>query len=499
MMKFAPIFTDHTVLQREKPLHLWGTGSPDTTVTVSLGSLSGTARVQDGKWEVTLPPLPAGGPYTMTLTDGEEMLTLEDIMLGEVWLCGGQSNMELVMRDSKDPVPALAASADSHVRLYHVCKRGIFDEEFYAEENASCWQLPCRDTVQHWTAIGYYFGAELAKKQGVTVGLVECNYGGTSASAWISEEKLAQTAIGQKYLDDYTKGMEGLTDEEGCRAYLKYCEYHNAWQKRIEECYRDHPGISWKQALEICGENRYPGPQAPNNPLRAHGLYDTMISRIVPYTMRGVLYYQGESDDHRPEGYQTLLTTLIRQWREDFRDQNLPFLLVQLPMYAEEETIACDHWCRIRQAQELVYRNVRHTGLACILDCGEYLEIHPKEKKIPAHRLFLQAMREVYHLQENGTTSPIVREAYRTEGGIRVLFDNVDNGLMLRGEGGFCVQDTDGMWYPAKATVNEESVFVRSDEVKAPVGVRYGWVNYGEVTFFEQNGLPVFPFRIEKL
>ena len=496
MMKLAPIFTDHMVLQREKPLHLWGTGETDTLVTVTLGSVTGTAAVRDGNWALTLPPLPAGGPYMLTCSDGTHTVTLSDVMLGEVWLCGGQSNMELALMNSKDPQEALDTCAASGVRLYHVGKRGFFDAQFYAEEAASCWQLPTADACKWWTAVGYYFGAMLAKKCGVTVGLVECNYGGTSASAWMSREMLSGTSAGQLYLEDYIRDTEGLTDAQACQKYLDYCEYHNAWQKRIDECYRENPGIAWKDALEICGENRYPGPQAPNNPLRPHGLYDTMLSRITPYTLRGVLYYQGESDDHRPESYQTLLSCLIRQWREDFRDAELPFLLAQLPMFSYEGEQLRTNWAVIRQAQEQVYRTTKNVGLACFPEYGEYNEIHPREKKIPAERLYLQALREVYHWQETGTTAPLVRTAYPAGNGICVIFDNVDKGLLLRGTEGFSLCGTDGTWHPAKASANGNRLLVTSPDVPHPAGVRYAWYNFGAVTLFEQNGLPAAPFQI---
>ncbi len=496
MLKLAPIFTDHMVLQREKPLRLWGTGEDGSDVTVTLGGLSASAAVRGGRWSLTLPALPAGGPYTLHVTDGTQTLELSDVMLGEVWLCGGQSNMELALKDSRDPQPALDACTETDVRLYHVGKRGFFDQQFYDEENASHWQLPSADACPHWTAVGYHFGVMLAKKLGVTIGLVECCCGGTSASAWISEETLAGTAIGQQYLDDYANGMEGLTDEEACRAYLEYCDYHARWQQRVAECYERDPQIAWDKVLEICGENRYPGPWSPNNPLRPHGLYDTMVSRITPYTLRGVLYYQGESDDHRPKGYQTLLGMLIRQWREDFRDDALPFLIVQLPMFCYENTQGTN-WAQIRLAQERIYRTTRNTGFACILDCGEFNEIHPKEKRTPAMRLYLQALREVYHLQEQGTTSPLMREAVPAQGSIRVTFDNADNGLILRGDAGFELRDADGNWHTARAAANEDSILVTSREVPHPTGVRYAFINYGEVTLFEQNGLPAAPFYCE--
>lgn len=495
MLTLAPIFKDHLVLQREKPLHIWGSAEDGTTVTVSIGSVTASAETTGGRWSVLLPGLPAGGPYTLSAEDGTSTITLTDVMLGEVWLCGGQSNMELALRDSTDAASALAACKEVQVRLYHVGKRGFFDDAFYAEEAASCWQLPCPDTCRHWTAVGYHFAVELSRKLGVTVGLVECNYGGTSASAWMSEQMLASTAAGRLYLDDYAKGMTGLTDDEANAAYAEYLDYQSAWQQRIDAYYQEHPDAEWEDALAACGENRYPGPWAPVNPLRPHGLYDTMLSRITPFTLRGVLYYQGESDDHRPEHYETLLTCMIREWREAFRDASLPFLLVQLPMYGTKNTDGCDNWARIRLAQERVCRTVRNTGLAVIPDCGAWNEIHPKEKRPPAHRLFLQACRHVYGLQTENTAAPLLRTAVPENGGILCYFDEVDNGLELRGREGFEVCGADGIWHPATAEANEDTVFVSSPEVACPVYARYAWYNYGPVTLYEQNGLPAAPFH----
>lgn len=243
--------------------------------------------------------MPAGGAYLLKISCQKQEIVLSDIMIGEVWLCGGQSNMEMALINSASPEQVLADCQNSNVRLYHVCKRGFFDEAFYQEEETSAWQLPERNTCANWTAIGYYFGCLLAEKLGVTVGLVECNYGGTSASAWLSHETLESTETGKLYLNDYVQGMAGLSEEEANQAYLYYCEYQENWQKKCNACYQKNPDISWAEILEICGENCYPGPAAPINPLRPHGLYDTMITRIIPYTLRGVLYYQGESDGRR--------------------------------------------------------------------------------------------------------------------------------------------------------------------------------------------------------
>ncbi len=496
MLKFAPIFTDHAVLQRQKPVCIFGQCDNAASVTLRLGDIiCQSAPAVNGRWEILLPPLPAGGPYSLSITDGTDTVTLSDIMLGEVWLCGGQSNMELNLKDANGVQEALETCADSNVRLYHVCKRGFLDEQFYEEEAQSCWELPSESACPYWSAVGYFFARELAAKLGVTIGLVNCNYGGTSASCWMSREMLMQTAVGRSCLAEYETGTAGLTDEEANHAYDAYLEYHVKWNERVAQCYAENPEIKWSEVLKICGENRYPGPHAPKNPMRPHGLYDTMVSRIIPYTLGGVLYYQGETDEVRPEGYRTLLMSLIRQWRKDFRNEELPFLIVQLPIYGVEDAPELTTWCELREAQEEVYRNVKHTGLAVIFECGEWNEIHPKEKQIPAHRLYLQALHHVYGLQMEDTCAPMLRYALPEQDGIRLYFDHAECGLESRGEGGFELCDANGIWHPAVADINDTTIFVRSDAVSAPIAVRYGWRNYLPVTIFAKNGLPLAPFR----
>lgn len=497
MLKLAPIFTDHAVLQREKPLRLFGTGTDGTQVVVMFpGLMRRSAPVHDGRWEITLPPQPAGGPYTIAVSDGTDTITLEDVMIGEVWLCGGQSNMEWTLQNALEPEKALETCETSNVRLYHVCKRGMLDAQFYQEEAASCWQLPTKDSCPHWSAIGYYYGVQLARKLGVTVGLVNCNYGGTSASAWVSRETLAATAVGRTYLDAYDTGVQGLTDAEAMAAYDAYLAYHAAWQERMNECYAKQPDIRWAEVLEICGENRYPGPPAPNNPLRPYGLYDTMIRRIVPYTLRGVLYYQGESDDHLPEGYYTMLCALIAQWRQDFRDAELPFILAQLPIYGFADELEKDNWCPIRAAQALAAKTLGHVSLAVLLDCGVLGDIHPKEKREPARRFYLQALKYVYQLEDADCDAPQCRAAYMDEGVVQLEIDHVGDGLTAKHDGGFELCGADGGWQPAAAEIRGGAIFVQSDAVPFPTAVRYAWRNYLEPSVFGKNGLPLAPFSM---
>ena len=494
MLKLAPIFTDHAVLQRGKPVRIFGTADTQT-VTVRYRDAAVTAPVRpDGTWTAVLPAMPAGAPETLTVTADSETLTREDVVLGDVWLCGGQSNMELTLGNSKDPAPALAACADQNVRLYHVGKHGHFDDQFYAEEAASCWQLPCRDACQHWTAVGYHFAAMLSAHLGVTIGLVECCYGGTSVSAWLSEETLRASEAGRAYLDDYAARMGDKTEDEANADYLAYCRYQQAWEQRAAACYAKDPHMRWADVIAACGENRYPGPAAPIDPLRPHGLYDTMIARIVPYTMKGVLYYQGESDDHRPDTYAALLRDLIGEWRREFRDAELPFLLVQLPMFVYANETNGDNWARIRAAQEQGFRTVKNTGLAVILDCGEFDEIHPKEKRTPAKRLALQALERAYRKDVDDATSPFLRDAVPEGEGMRLTFWHTGTGLVLRGTAGFELCAPDGTWHPADPTVSDDTLYLSAPDVPHPIGARYAWINYGEVTLFTRAGLPAAPF-----
>ena len=222
-----------------------------------------------------------------------------------------------------------------------------------------------------------------------------------------------------------------------------------------------------------------------------------MLTRICPYTLRGFLYYQGESDDHRPETYAELLEALILRWRSDWGDDALPFLNVQLPMFRYANEPDKKHWCRIREAQMQVYRKLRHTGLAVLTDCGELDNIHPVDKAPVAHRLYLQAMSEVYHLLPRAAAcAPAYRESYASGRVMNVYCDHAANGWMLKGEPtGFELAGADGEFYPAAAAFAPGCITLTAKAVAEPRFARYAWSNYTEVTVFGRNGLPLAPFR----
>ena len=501
-MRTAAIFTDNMVLQREKPITVWGDGKDGRKVTVTLGGQSAVGTVRDGRWQVTLPPMPAAEGLTMTVRSGAVQIVYRDIAVGEVWLCGGQSNMEYEIKDELNGQALLdSLTPDCGVRFYYTPKQQMIDGDFERAERQAAWNKATPEGARAWSAVGLYFGLELAQKLGVTVGLIGCNWGGTSASAWVSRDVLeAETAL-HPYLEDYDKAVAGRTDAELIAAYDEYTAYQAKWWGDYSKLLEKQPDISWNDALKIVGESHYPGPMGPKNENRPCGLYETMLQRVCPYTLRGFLYYQGESDDHRPETYETLLTALIGCWRRDWNDSELPFLNVQLPMFRTVYDPDYKHWCRIREAQANVYRKLRHTGLAVLADGGEFDNIHPKEKATVGHRLVLQALCEVYHRMPRAKASaPMLRLGYPLGNSYVIRTEHAPEGFRLTGEAaGFELAGADGVFHPANAAFAPDCITLTAKDVPAPQFARYAWTNYMQVTVFGMNGLPLAPFRTDHM
>lgn len=499
MFKLPSIFSDHMILQREKPLTIFGTGTPGKSVTVSIAPLHLTAEEivpPDGNWRITFPPIQAGTDCTLTVQSDHETITFSDVAFGEVWLAGGQSNMELFLSQAKNGAEELNVCADSNVRCYQVPRNTFIDEQYHQDMAAARWQTASPETSGTWSAVAYFAAKELAEQTGVPVGIIGCNYGGSSVSCWMPEKDLAVHQAGHPYLEDYRKATEKKTNEEMIAAYDAYVIYHTAWEKMAAACYQENPQTPWEEIIRRCGENRWPGPMGIKSPYRPAGMYHTMLKTIVPYTLRGVFYYQGENDDHRPDTYATLLSVMIARWRQDFEDDSLPFLLVQLPMYTLADMEEKEQWSKLREAQLKVFRTVKNTGLAVILDCGEYGNIHPTDKQPVGHRLALLARRLVYGAEHLAAFAPLYRSAFVQGSEMTVCFDYADDGLEWHGEPeGFELAGTDGVWHPAKAVIRNHSILLTSKAVKKPVAGRYAWVNYGPVTLFGKNGIPASPFR----
>lgn len=502
-MKAASVFSDNMVLQRRANVRIFGTCSAsERKITVRIPELGvyAEACTEDGKWEAVLPPMEACESCTLELTCGAVKKIFRSVAVGEVWLAGGQSNMEFELQNDKNGQAALASCCEENVRFYYTPKCGMNDDELLKAEANTSWMTASPENSRAWSAVGYYFAKELSRRLGVTVGIIGCNWGGTSASAWMDRKYLEQDDRISVYIREYDEAVKGRSDQEMIEEYNEYCEYQSAWEKRMQKCYEEEPDISWDEVIARCGENRYPGPVGISNPMRPCGLYETMISRVCPYTLRGFLYYQGESDDHRPDTYYVLLKALIENWRRDWKDDTLPFLMVQLPMFRYAADPDYGHWAVIREAQMRVYQTVKNTGLAVALDCGEFNNIHPVDKAPVGHRLYLQALSEVYGLAQKKETFPAVYRAYSVEGScMRLYFDNC-GGFTCGGEvSGFEIAGADNIYHPAKAEICGETILLSCDEVSYPVSARYQWINYAEVSLFCKNGLPLSTFRTNRI
>ncbi len=495
--KAAAIFSNHMVLQRNKNIKVFGWGEDGSIITVSLNGSTSSTRVYNSRWTAILPPMEAGEGYEMSISCNDQSIIFSDIAIGEVWLAGGQSNMELELQNCTGGRDVIKNDVNPRVRFYYTQKNAYQDERFYEMERASTWEVFGSEGTKAWSAVGYFFARRLAKELGVTIGIIGCNWGGTSASAWMSKESLDEDRDLRSYLDEYEHNIANYTLDEQRMAYQEYMSYQADWDKKASECYKENPKITWDELVSLCGPNKYPGPINSYSPYRPTGLYRCMLQRIMPYTLSGFIYYQGESDDHKPQFYQKLLSRLIRQWREDWEDDTLPFLFVQLPMHRYEADPDYKHWCLIREAQMRTYETVKNTGIAVILDCGEFNEIHPKDKVPVGERLALQALHHVYdELEEDKVFGPIYQSLIHKDNGIELFFKYAKDGFIVRGcPSGFEIAGEDKQYKEAKAIVRDNTIFLKSEEVTNPVYARYCWTNYGEVSIFGTNNIPLAPFR----
>lgn len=497
-MNAAAVFSDNMVLQRNKNVRIFGTCGAEKSIRVSVPELEkeSVAAVRDGRWEAVLPPMPACEKCSVVIASESGQIVFSNVAVGEVWLAGGQSNMEFELRNEKHGRQALAECAGENVRFYYTPKCEMNDAHLLEEEAKSGWAVPSAENAGCWSAVGYYFARELSRRLGVTVGIIGCNWGGTSASAWMDRSFLETDSRLRPYIDEYDKACEGRSAEQMIAEYDEYTAYHSAWEKRMQKCYEEDPGIKWDRVIEICGENRYPGPMGCKNPMRPCGLYETMVSRVCPYTLAGFIYYQGESDDHRPDAYYYLMRALIGNWRRDWHDDELPFIFVQLPMFRYEADADLKNWAKLREAQMKIYKTVKNTGIAVALDCGEFNNIHPTDKTQVAHRLYLQAMYHVYGDRDEMAAFPPLYRDFEVCGDTVTLYFSCCDGFEVRGElDGFEIAGADGEFIPAHAEICGNTVRISSSDVQMPLSVRFSWTNYAEVTLFGRNGLPVPPFR----
>jgi sialate O-acetylesterase len=476
-VKLAALFSDNMVLQREKPLAVWGWADDGEKVAVKVGNSEAAVEAKGGKWKVYLPKMKAGGPYTLTVS-GKNTLTRTNVLVGEVWLSSGQSNMEWRMAQTFEPEKAIASSKNDRIRLFTVPK---LKADAPAEDVKAGWELCAPEAVKNFSAVAYYFGRDLQKELGVPIGLIHTSWGGSPAEVWTREEILADNPLYKAEIIDVFPENKKSFDAE----VEKWEKEKADLEKEGKKIARGRPWGIWKPAE----------------------LYNGMIAPLIPYAIRGAIWYQGESNASRAWQYRTLFPDMISNWRTDFGQGDFPFLLVQLAPWDRskkreiseitKEPLESD-WAELREAQLLSTKVLPNVGMAVITDAGDKDDIHPAKKEPAGARLALAARGIAY--REKVTYSGPLYSGLEIEGDKAIVsFDHVGRGLVAKdGElQGFAVAGSDRKFVWAKAAIKGDKVIVSSPEVPNPVAVRYGWADFPVVNLFNKDGLPASPFRTD--
>jgi sialate O-acetylesterase len=412
--------------------------------------------------------------------------------------------MEMELVNVKNGPAELAACSNPNIRFFQVVKRAFIDEDYLREEARSKWQVCAPDTAAILSAAAYFFARKINADLNIPIGIINCSWGGTSISAWMPREQLQKSRAGQRFIDDYAAKVGGKTDAQYDEEMREYDAQWREWDGRIRAFREKEPDASWETLNRECGQCPWPQPAGNKSPYCPGNLYNTRVRRVAPFAMKGFLYYQGEEDDLRAADYREMMYYLVKQWRDDWNDPLLPFLFVQLTMYASREEMESGdtprHWCFLRESQYRASLDIANSALAVIIDCGEYENIHPFDKQTVGFRLALQALKKVYGKTEIEADGPVFSwaEAAENGGSLRLHFDHAGSGLEFRGEAaGFEIAAANGPYYAAEARIEGSDVVIRSDKVAEPRRVRYAWYKFGPTPLFARNGLPAMPFGSE--
>jgi sialate O-acetylesterase len=479
------VISDGMVLQQNQKVPIWGNADPGESVTVSFGGRSkSTTASDDGEWLIKLDPMRANAtPATLTIS-GRNTIELKNILVGEVWLVAGQSNMQRLLSETANGEAAIAAADHPLIRLFNVSRQVAFK---HAPPPLGRWQACSPQTIKEFSAAGYYFGVELEKELRLPIGLINASYGGSQAEAWTPVEYLLNS-------NDLRPTVERtkIWNEERPRVRAEYDEAIKKWRADADKA-------------TAAGARPSPSPAVPDA-LReyriAASIYDGMIAPLMPFYIRGAIWYQGESNEARAQQYGILLPTMIKAWRERWAEGEFPFGIVQLPNYRDPKPDPADEpWSHIREAQRRTVAATPNTGLIVTIDIGEAHDIHPKNKLDVGKRMARWALADVYG-QKITKSGPIVRGARATRSGVIITFAEVGNGLRTS-DGSelseFAIAGEDRKWYWANAKiVGKDTVQVWSPSVKEPMAVRYAFNNNPRhPNLTNDTVLPAAPFRTD--
>lgn len=618
-LRFAQLFSDHIVFQRDKPIKIWGFSEPYEVIEIFFdGRKSAVSTNLEGKWMAELPAMPAGGPHDIRIKNKEKEKAINDVLIGEVWLCSGQSNMEFRVNQADDHKKEIAEANYPKIRHFEVPHEVEFEPQ--SDLKSGDWKVCSPKTVGEFTAVGYYFAKELYQKLNVPIGLIHSSWGGSQVEGWISakamegskvlsyyppimsknwdedaehwRKNLIQKVYGDKNYDvqkvvsseylkkgyNYNKWIKvnlgGAFDWQGIWAFRGNCFLQKDFESSeplLEESTLNFGINNSKMDLYINGNLIFSGKnektisiKIPPNTWKkgnnsilikiglttipawfgagvdgkandfsietAHSkiplsiqnwnmcpvwdepmhfahlmnnvgttLYNAMIAPLIPYSIQGVIWYQGESNADRAYQYRESFPLMIQNWRKDWKD-NFPFLFVQLSSYgSNQNSNEGSNWAELREAQTMTLK-LPKTGMSVTTDIGNPNDIHPTNKKDVGKRLALNAFNVAYNNLKT-IQSPLYKKVQFVSNTAIITFNNVGSSLMMKGSElkGFEIAGKDKKFYYAEAKIDGNKVIVSNSLVTKPSSVRYGWSNSPiEANLFNQEGLPASPFRTDK-
>jgi len=495
-IRLPSVIGDHMVIQQDKPISIWGWAGRDEKISVKLaGQMKETRAAADGKWKVVLDPLKAGGDPLELVVRGEKSqeIVVRDILIGEVWLGSGQSNMEMALTATFAPIPEILRADHPGIRLFLVPRRTADRPQ---DDVVAKWQICTPKTAGPFSAVAYYFGLELHHKLKVPVGLIESAWGGTAIEPWTppagfaSVPELKPILAGQnaKY-EDYRNNLK------------KALPLWDKWVRETQKALDAGAALPPAPGIDQSPANPFANPQAPTT------LYNGMIHALTPFAIRGAIWYQGEANRMDGLAYEKKMEALIRGWREVWKVGDFPFYFVGIaPFYYEYNKVIAPSVIPdfnllplIWEAQANVLR-LPNTGMAVITDITEINDIHPRNKKDVGYRLALWARAQTYGEKDLVPSGPLYKSISVEGDKARIRFDFAGGGLIAN-DGlpvrWFEIAGDDRVFYRAAAEIAGETVIVRSPSVAAPKAVRFGWNQFAVPNLANRQGLPAAPFRTD--
>ena len=500
-VQLADIFQDSMVLQREKPIYLWGTGISGTALTIQLGTYKTACVVEKGHFLVGLPPMEAARNLTLSITVEQEAvpsIILKDISIGDVYLAAGQSNMEYFLRYEAHFDELRREEENPDIHMYQV-PRIAYEGQTRILPDSGYWFKKSDNAWRTFSSIGYLFAKSIQEETGVPIGIIGCNWGGTPAAAWIEERYLQEEPL-TVFRQEYENEIKGKTEEALREESLAGWELEDSYRHQLEWRAAMY-GFTLEEQAEWAKEHEGEAviPMGPYHQWRPFGLYYTMIRKIAPYALKGVLWYQGESDEGHADIYDETFRALTDCWRATWRDPELPFLTVQVAPFGEWMGCNGERFPIVRESQERAAQTIPNVYMASIMDLGMYEDIHPKEKSEVARRLALLAKQHIYGLPVCGEP-PCLKEIIRIKDQLILSFEHAGEGLVLKGSklNALYVRQEDHEAALSDIEIQKDKVILTCEPLtEQEVQVSFAWEAYCEVNLYNSLGLSVKPFRYE--